>query len=1063
MKINIVYSYLAIADNRKEEWDRHEIIHSSTPIPGADIYAYLNLSSFRGSMEKSLNMLIMEEPEVVEPQQYNMEYLKWFDHVFTCHDHFCTIDPEHFTYIPTWRAVGDNPVITESMTERDKVYPLANRKKAIVMIAGNKTSPVPTELYSKRLRAAQWWDGNSNMPFDVFGSPPFDLPNYKGIVPPGGAPRLQKFAEYRYAWCFENTDHPEYSKGYCQKIPDCLEARTVPIYYGCANIEQYIPKECLIDFRDFSNYEELDKFLNNMSDERYLEYVKAIDEFVCSGGLRKYTWTEVYKIICHQVLGKKDDNIETDGELDVIKKYIHDGNVVFDVGAERGTWTKWVRESHRNCHVYAFEPDTKNNNPDAFPFALSDHVGTEQYHVTSKSLHNILIKPEAETSYPVPITTVDRFCEEHKINHIDFMKIDVEGGEFNVIKGAHQMIREGLVENIQFEYGGTYPPAKLTLQRVVRYLRQYGYEIFKVAPDSVIPVNGLVEDYGYANYLATKGGRVMSNKTVCVVFSKDRAMQLDATLNSLYRHCKDADTMDVKVLVKASTPTYNKGYEQLVSDYPQVTWVVEKEFQTDLVNAVEDYEYVMFLTDDTVFVKDCTIESIPSMFNDNIGILGFSFRLGENITHCYMLDIEQEPTRYWGDGTGDFGYPLELSSSIYRVFDMLPLLKEPIYNNPNTLEAWLDHSKGWFKETKPALSFYDVSVAFAIPMNRVQTTYPSNRSGTDPRYSVEHLQELFDKGVRVNVRALDNFVPTGVHQEIDVPFVDSQGSDYREERELEVSILMLNYNGGTNVAKCIDSIFRTVGNHEYELIIWDNCSTDGSLEFLKSVESTNKHVRIMESYENIGVEARAKLMPLAKGKYIVVMDNDVVLTRYWLDQCIIWAKAIPDLGIIGPRTNYASGPQLVENAPNHNGDIEGLEKFAENWRMLPEHRGQLLQIPRLPSFFWFMTREVINRVGNFKSYGKFSFEDECFSLRVSLAGLRVLIDNDIYVHHFGGPQGKGDKEYNRLMAEGWVLFKQEWHLPSDWVYGNQDHISYIMEHTKFNKEEHYVPMEASLT
>jgi hypothetical protein len=48
------------------------------------------------------------------------------------------------------------------------------------------------------------------------------------------------------------------------------------------------------------------------------------------------------------------------------------------------------------------------------------------------------------------------------------------------------------------------------------------------------------------------------------------------------------------------------------------------------------------------------------------------------------------------------------------------------------------------------------------------------------------------------------------------------------------------------------------------------------------------------------------------------------------------------------------------------------------------------------------------------------------------------------------------------MAEGWVLFKQEWHLPSDWVYGNQDHISYIMEHTKFNKEEHYVPMEASL-
>ena len=214
----------------------------------------------------------------------------------------------------------------------------------------------------------------------------------------------------------------------------------------------------------------------------------------------------------------------------------------------------------------------------------------------------------------------------------------------------------------------------------------------------------------------------------------------------------------------------------------------------------------------------------------------------------------------------------------------------------------------------------------------------------------------------------------------------------------------------------------------------------------------------MESYENIGVEARAKLMPMAKGKYIVVMDNDVVLTRHWLDQCIIWAKSIPDLGIIGPRTNYASGPQLVENAPNHNGDIEGLEKFAEDWRMLPEHRGQLLQIPRLPSFFWFVTRQVLDKIGNIRGFGKFGFEDEDYTIRCTLAGLRVLIDNDLYFHHFGGPQGRGDSEYNKLMLEAWEEFKKAWNLQSDLKYGVTDHITQIVQSVKFDANVHYIPI-----
>ena len=389
---------------------------------------------------------------------------------------------------------------------------------------------------------------------------------------------------------------------------------------------------------------------------------------------------------------------------------------------------------------------------------------------------------------------------------------------------------------------------------------------------------------------------------------------------------------------------------------------------------------------------------------------------------------------------------------------MLPLLEQPVYTNPNTLEAFLDWSKGQFIETQPKLLHDADSIAFSIPVNKVQTVFTGNRSGNNPLYSINRLTNLFSQGYRINVEKFDNFVPTGVHQEVPYEFVDGEGNVLVEKPE--VSILILNYNGGDNIKKCLFSIDSTLKGRNYEVLVWDNASTDGSREWLRSLHGWEvaEKLKVIESPENIGVQARANLIAMAQGEYIAVCDNDVILTPGWLDDCVQWARLIPDAGIIAPMTNYASGPQCTGRGTPY-ADAAALDAFAAAWSAEPGHQGNFLQIWRLPSFFWFITPACLERVGNMRAFGKIFYEDDDYSIRVSLAGLKVLINQGLYIHHTGGPQGRGDTQYAAWMQEAWGAFKLVWNIPESFQYGKEDYVAWIMSHTVFNRDRHFIPIK----
>lgn len=218
-------------------------------------------------------------------------------------------------------------------------------------------------------------------------------------------------------------------------------------------------------------------------------------------------------------LGESADQ-GANGEELVVRHFAPHCQTFVDVGANAGAWTTmWLRFAPAECQGILFEPlpemhnelvrlFTKAKGITVLNAAAGDEEGTMPLAVDrtfsqTSSLVGAITDHEA-IFCATQVRRLDKVLLEHGMNQVDFLKIDAEGFDSRVLKGAIGLISNRAIKTIQFEYNSMWADAGSTLTETTAWLEQHGYKVFLLRSDGLRKLDLAVfgEFYLYSNFLA---------------------------------------------------------------------------------------------------------------------------------------------------------------------------------------------------------------------------------------------------------------------------------------------------------------------------------------------------------------------------------------------------------------------------------------------------------------------------------------------------------------------------------------------------------------------------------
>lgn len=201
--------------------------------------------------------------------------------------------------------------------------------------------------------------------------------------------------------------------------------------------------------------------------------------------------------------------------------------VLFDVGANVGEWTRAAKQVCPGAIIHAFEPSqihrthftsaTKTlSDVTLAPFGLSDQSTTATLYkdseitglasLTQRDLREHGLRMDRTET--VQLERLDSYMDAHQIPRIDFLKIDVEGHELDVLKGAEAALKAGRIQAVQFEFGGCNIDTRTYLRDFVRLFESYDMRLHRIRPNGVLQPLGVYrsyhEQFSTTNFVALK-------------------------------------------------------------------------------------------------------------------------------------------------------------------------------------------------------------------------------------------------------------------------------------------------------------------------------------------------------------------------------------------------------------------------------------------------------------------------------------------------------------------------------------------------------------------------------
>lgn len=212
-----------------------------------------------------------------------------------------------------------------------------------------------------------------------------------------------------------------------------------------------------------------------------------------------------------------------------------------------------------------------------------------------------------------------------------------------------------------------------------------------------------------------------------------------------------------------------------------------------------------------------------------------------------------------------------------------------------------------------------------------------------------------------------------------------------------ISVVVLTYNNWAYTEACLNSLFkRTDYPGRLEVVVADNASSDETVGRLKDWAAREPRMKLVLNDRNLGFSAGNNTgLAAATGDYLVMLNNDTVVTRGWALTLLRHFQRDPKLGLLGPATNHIGNESKV---PVHYDTLEQMPAAARGWTLA--HMGQLHPMRTLAFFCVMMPRAVYEQVGPMdENFGRGFFEDDDYCRRIEQLRLHMACADDVLVHH----------------------------------------------------------------
>ncbi|MGN4669798.1 glycosyltransferase [Bacillus cereus group sp. MYBK234-1] len=242
------------------------------------------------------------------------------------------------------------------------------------------------------------------------------------------------------------------------------------------------------------------------------------------------------------------------------------------------------------------------------------------------------------------------------------------------------------------------------------------------------------------------------------------------------------------------------------------------------------------------------------------------------------------------------------------------------------------------------------------------------------------------------------------------------------------SIIILTHNQLQYTKECIYSIRKYTVQENYELIVVDNASIDGTVEWLQM----QPDIKLVKNEKNEGFPRGCNQgIREAQGENILLLNNDVVVTERWLTNLLKCLYAKENTAAVGPVTNNASYYSAI---PTFYKDIQEMHEFARNYNQSDGAKWE--ERMKLIGFCILIKKIILDEIGLLdEQFTPGNYEDDDLSLRMFEKGYKLYLCRDTFIHHYGSVSWKTDTtNFSVILNENNKKFYRKWGFTSESLY-----------------------------